>query len=151
MGTDATRERQQAHAPLDKLPQEKLTAVVHLLQAISDLLARSLANAPIDDAPTSAEEMLSKRPGNGSRIASPFPTNKCLPSSLSLSLSKISNAWAGPLLTLAAKAIMMGKKIAWTDPARADLRAFRPLICNSSPNCVHLSVHIGGDICPQLR
>jgi hypothetical protein len=57
MGTDATQERQQAHALLDKLPQEKPTAVVHLLQTISDPLARSLANAPIDDTPTSAEEM----------------------------------------------------------------------------------------------
>ena len=33
MGTDFTQERQQAHALLDMLPQEKLTAVVHLPQA----------------------------------------------------------------------------------------------------------------------
>src|SRR6202165_3574984 len=57
MGTDVTQERQQAHALLDQLPNEKLTAVVHLLQAISDPVARSLANAPIDDEPISAEEM----------------------------------------------------------------------------------------------
>jgi len=57
MGTDVTQERQQAHALLDMLPQEKLTAVVHLLQAISDPVARSLANAPIDDEPISDEEM----------------------------------------------------------------------------------------------
>jgi hypothetical protein len=57
MGTDITQERQQAHALLDQLPNEKLTAVVHLLQAISDPLARSLANAPIDDEPISEEEM----------------------------------------------------------------------------------------------
>jgi len=44
MGTDATQERQQAHALLDKLPQEKLTAVVHLLQAISDPLARQCSH-----------------------------------------------------------------------------------------------------------
>src|ERR1700757_4609687 len=56
MGTDVTQERQQAHALLDQLPNEKLTAVVHLLQAISDPLARSLANAPIDDEPISEEE-----------------------------------------------------------------------------------------------
>ena len=56
MGTDVTQERQQAHALLDQLPNEKLTAVVHLLQAISDPLARSLANAPIDDEPISVEE-----------------------------------------------------------------------------------------------
>jgi len=56
MGTDVTQERQQAHALLDQLPNEKLTAVVHLLQAISNSLARSLANAPIDDEPISEEE-----------------------------------------------------------------------------------------------
>lgn len=57
METDVTQERQQAHALLDMLPVEKLTAVVHLLQAISDPVARSLANAPIDDEPISEEEM----------------------------------------------------------------------------------------------
>ena len=31
MGTDATQERQQAHALLDKLPQEKLTEFASLL------------------------------------------------------------------------------------------------------------------------
>jgi hypothetical protein len=39
------------------LPEEKLTAVVHLLRAISDPVARSLANAPIDDEPISEEEI----------------------------------------------------------------------------------------------
>jgi hypothetical protein len=57
METDVTQERQQAHALLDLLPKEKLTAVVHLLQAISDPLSRSLANAPIDDEPITAEEI----------------------------------------------------------------------------------------------
>ena len=57
MDTNVTQERQQAHALLDQLPNEKLTAVVHLLQAMSDPVARSLANAPIDDEPISEEEM----------------------------------------------------------------------------------------------
>src|SRR5580658_4487958 len=56
METDLTQERQQAHVLLDQLPNEKLTAVVHLLQAISDPVARSLANAPVDDEPVSVEE-----------------------------------------------------------------------------------------------
>lgn len=56
MAGNVTQERQQAHALLDLLPQEKLTAVVHLLQAISDPVARSIANAPIDDEPISEEE-----------------------------------------------------------------------------------------------
>ena len=57
METDVTQERQQAHALLDLLPKEKLTAVVHLLQVMSDPVARSLANAPIDDEPITAEEI----------------------------------------------------------------------------------------------
>jgi len=81
MGADATQERQQAHALLDMLPQEKLTAVVHLLQAISDPVARSLANAPIDDEPISEEEM---RAVEASREwfkdHDPFPTKKRSPS-----------------------------------------------------------------------
>jgi hypothetical protein len=56
METDTTQERRQAHTLLDQLPNEKLTAVVHLLQAISDPVARSLANAPLDDEPISEEE-----------------------------------------------------------------------------------------------
>ena len=57
MGTNVTQERQQAHALLDTLPAEKLTAVVHLLRAISDPVARSVTNAPIEDEPISEEEM----------------------------------------------------------------------------------------------
>jgi hypothetical protein len=56
MGIDVTPERQQAHALLDMQPEEKLIAVVHLLQAISDPVARSIASAPIDDEPISEEE-----------------------------------------------------------------------------------------------
>jgi hypothetical protein len=57
MGTNVTEERQQAHALLDQLPNEKLTAIVHLLQVISDPVARSLANAPIEDEPIGEEEI----------------------------------------------------------------------------------------------
>jgi hypothetical protein len=56
MGAEATPERQQAHALLDMLPEEKLIAVVHLLHAISDPVARSLASAPVDDEPIGEDE-----------------------------------------------------------------------------------------------
>ncbi len=46
----------EAHDLLDALPAEKLTAVVHLLRAIGDPVAPSLANAPLDDEPISEEE-----------------------------------------------------------------------------------------------
>lgn len=57
METDLTQQRKQAHALLDQLPKEKLTAVVHLLQAISDPVALSVANAPIEDEPINEEEI----------------------------------------------------------------------------------------------
>jgi len=55
----ATQDRQQAHALLDLLPVEKLPAVVHLLQSLTDPLARSLANAPFEDEPISEDEVRS--------------------------------------------------------------------------------------------
>jgi hypothetical protein len=49
MGTDVTLERQQAHALLDMLPQEKLTAVRSLLEVMVEALSRSLASAPVEE------------------------------------------------------------------------------------------------------
>jgi len=49
MGTDATQERQQAHALLDMLPEEKLTAVRSLLEVMVEPLSRSLASAPVEE------------------------------------------------------------------------------------------------------
>ena len=49
MGTDVTQERQQAHALLDMLPEEKLTAVRSLLEVMVEPLSRSLASAPVEE------------------------------------------------------------------------------------------------------
>jgi hypothetical protein len=49
MGTDVTQERKQAHALLDMLPQEKLTAVRSLLEVMVEPLSRSLASAPVEE------------------------------------------------------------------------------------------------------
>ena len=49
MAPDLNQEREQARMLLDMLPEEKLVAVVHLLKVMSDPVARSLANAPVDD------------------------------------------------------------------------------------------------------
>jgi len=49
MSTDVTQERQQAHALLDMLPQEKLTAVRSLLEVMVEPLSRSLASAPVEE------------------------------------------------------------------------------------------------------
>jgi hypothetical protein len=49
MSTDVTQERQQAHALLDMLPEEKLTAVRSLLEVMVEPLSRSLASAPVEE------------------------------------------------------------------------------------------------------
>jgi hypothetical protein len=49
MGTDVAQERQQAHALLDMLPEEKLTAVRSLLEVMVEPLSRSLASAPVEE------------------------------------------------------------------------------------------------------
>lgn len=49
METDLTQERQQAHALLDMLPEEKLTAVRSLLEVMVEPLSRSLASAPVEE------------------------------------------------------------------------------------------------------
>jgi len=48
--------QQQAHHLLDQLDAGQLAAVIHLLQVMTDPLARSLANAPVDDEPVTEEE-----------------------------------------------------------------------------------------------
>lgn len=49
-------EKQQAHDLIERLAPGQISAVVHLLEVMTDPLARSLANAPIDDEPVSEEE-----------------------------------------------------------------------------------------------
>ena len=49
MEPDVTQERQQAHALLDMLPENKLTAVRGLLQVMVEPLSRSLASAPVEE------------------------------------------------------------------------------------------------------
>jgi hypothetical protein len=47
--TNMTTERQQAHALLDLLPDDKLKAVRGLLEVMVEPLAQSLAAAPVED------------------------------------------------------------------------------------------------------
>jgi hypothetical protein len=49
MPSELTEERQQAHALLDMLPAEKLSAVRNLLQVMVEPLSRSLASAAVED------------------------------------------------------------------------------------------------------
>lgn len=48
--------KEHAHQMLDQLDASQLAAVAHLLEVLTDPLARSLANAPFDTEPVSAAE-----------------------------------------------------------------------------------------------
>jgi hypothetical protein len=56
MALDLVQERQQAHAYLDRLPPEQLSAVRGLLETMLDPVSRALANALVEDEEISAEE-----------------------------------------------------------------------------------------------
>ena len=56
MESAITPERQRAHAFLDRLPQEQLSAVTSLLESMLSPLDRKLALAPFDDEPVTEEE-----------------------------------------------------------------------------------------------
>jgi len=55
--SNVTEDRQQAHTLVDLLPAEKLPAVVHLLESLTDPVACSLATAPLEDEPIGKEEL----------------------------------------------------------------------------------------------
>ena len=55
MERNRTRERQQAHALLDMLPDEKLNAVRTLLEVMVEPLSRALALASVDEEELTAE------------------------------------------------------------------------------------------------
>ncbi len=56
MASDPTQERQEAHAYLDHLPPEQLSAVRNLLESMLSPFERSLALAPPDDEPLTEED-----------------------------------------------------------------------------------------------
>jgi hypothetical protein len=55
MEPNLTQERQQAHALLDMLPDEKLNVVRNLLEVMVERLSRSLALAPEEEEKITAE------------------------------------------------------------------------------------------------
>jgi len=55
MDPDVTQEREQAHALLDLLSAEKLTAVRSLLAVMVEPLSRSLISVPVEEEEVTAE------------------------------------------------------------------------------------------------
>ena len=49
-------EKQQAHDLIERLAPTQISAVVHLLEVMTDPVAHSLANTPVDDEPVSEDE-----------------------------------------------------------------------------------------------
>lgn len=57
MEPDLVQRRQQAHALIDVLPEEKLSVVRDLLEVLVEPLSRSLALAPIEEEELTPEAM----------------------------------------------------------------------------------------------
>jgi hypothetical protein len=57
MANGSTDEKQHAHELIDRMAPGQVAAVVSLLEIMLDPLARTLASAPYDDEPVSAEEV----------------------------------------------------------------------------------------------
>jgi hypothetical protein len=51
-----TDPKEHAHELIERLPPTQVAAVVGLLEAMLDPVSRSIANAPIDDEPLTAED-----------------------------------------------------------------------------------------------
>jgi len=66
METILSHERQRAHAFLDRLPEEQLSAVSGLLESMLSPLDRKLALAPIDDEPLTPADSAAIQAGIGS-------------------------------------------------------------------------------------
>jgi hypothetical protein len=56
MASASGNTKQQAHELIDSMAPGQVSAVVGLLKVMLDPLTRTLANAPFDDEPVSAEE-----------------------------------------------------------------------------------------------
>jgi hypothetical protein len=56
MAYDSGSEKQQAHELIERLAPSQVSAVVGLLQAMLDPVARAIADAPLDDEPVTEEE-----------------------------------------------------------------------------------------------
>ena len=56
MAQASGNDKQQAHELIERLAPSQLSAVVGLLQAMLDPVARAIANAPVDDEPVTEEE-----------------------------------------------------------------------------------------------
>jgi hypothetical protein len=69
MAQNSTNETQKAHALIEMLPPAQLTAVVTLLEAILDPVAKSIASAPVEDEEITEETATAIERGRSSLAA----------------------------------------------------------------------------------
>ena len=56
MSLDLSHKKEQAHELIERLPPVQLTAVVGLLEAMVDPVARAISEAPVDNEPLTRQE-----------------------------------------------------------------------------------------------
>ena len=56
MSHESPKERRQAHELIERLTPSQVSAVVGLLEALLDPVARAIATAPVDDEPLTEED-----------------------------------------------------------------------------------------------
>jgi hypothetical protein len=79
-------EKQQAHDLIERLAPSQISAVIHLLEVMTDPVARSLANAPWTMSQSLRKKFVrSPLPAPPSTVARSFLRKKFWPSSVSLS------------------------------------------------------------------
>ncbi len=115
-------DKEHAYELIDRLPPTELSAIVGLLEAMLDPLARSLANAPMEDEPISEEETRAVT-ASKARLKNhePIPHEDVL-AEFGLTSEDFERMGRPPRPSQQGP-VTMGNKIVWTDPAKADLRA----------------------------
>ena len=123
MAYAATSPKQQAHELIDAMAPGQVSAVVGLLKIMLDPFTRTLANAPIDDEPVSAEE--AREIAAATRLACPRRRHpqRGSPRRVRPQRRRLRAHGPHPARTPCAGAVIMAKKIVWTDQAKAQLRA----------------------------
>jgi hypothetical protein len=123
MALDLSHDRQQAHAYLDRLPPEQVSAVLSLLETMLGPVARSLANFPIEN-----EEIGEEEERAVAEAREWLKRNKAIPheevlAELGLSMDDFERMGRTPLPPDSKRRgrLTMAKKIAWADRAKADV------------------------------
>jgi hypothetical protein len=130
-----SNEKQQAHDLIERLAPSQISAVLHLLEVMTDPVARSLANAP----PGRLSQSLRKKfvrsplPAPFSSVARAFLTKRFWPSSASL--SKILSAWVALRSIPTRRIAKHGQEHYLERPSQGSTPRHRSAHCSPHPPC----------------